>query len=113
MHGAAGVHPLVKVMLETSRSAARHAARLGLTPASARRVYPQRRPGRPVGAVSAPDRRALPDPDESGGEQSGGGVDAVISSTSSRREGQIARPGAAAAGRAAEAVSSRPAPARA
>ena len=60
VHGAAGVHPLVKVMLETSRSAAQHAAQLGLTPASARRVYPQRRPGRPIGAVSAPDRVALP-----------------------------------------------------
>jgi hypothetical protein len=33
---------------------------LGLTPLSAKRVYPQRRPGRPVGAVSAPDRVALP-----------------------------------------------------
>jgi hypothetical protein len=57
VHGTAGVHPLMKVMLETSRSAASRAAELGLTPASARRVYPQRRPGRPMGAVSAPDRK--------------------------------------------------------
>ena len=36
-----------------------HAAQLGLTPASAKRISPQRRPSRPVGAVSASDR-ALP-----------------------------------------------------
>ena len=62
VHGAAGVHPLVKILLETSRSAAYHGAQLGLSPASARRVYPQRRPGRPVGACRAPDRVALPGP---------------------------------------------------
>jgi hypothetical protein len=39
VHGAAGVHPLVKVMLETSRSAAHHAAQLGLTPARARSAF--------------------------------------------------------------------------
>ena len=60
VHGAAGVHPLVKIMLETTRSAAYHGARLGLDPASAKRIYPHRRPGRPVGAASAPDRVALP-----------------------------------------------------
>jgi len=52
------VHPLVKAMLETSRSAAYHAAQLGLWPASAKRVYPERGRGRPMGAVSAPDRKA-------------------------------------------------------
>ena len=66
VHGAAGVHPLVKIMLETSRSAAYHGAQLGMAPASAQRIYPQRRPGRPIGAVSAPDRVALP------GRSSGG-----------------------------------------
>jgi hypothetical protein len=62
VHGAAGMHPLVKIMLETSRSAAYHGAQLGLDPASAKRINPHRRPGRPVGANSAPDRRALPGP---------------------------------------------------
>jgi hypothetical protein len=62
VHGAAGVHPLVKVMLETSRSAAYHGAQLGMDPASAKRINPHRRPGRPVGANSAPDRRELPGP---------------------------------------------------
>jgi hypothetical protein len=47
-------------MLETSWSAAHHAAQLGLTPASAKRINPQRRPGRPIGANSSPDRVALP-----------------------------------------------------
>ncbi|HEX3329169.1 MAG TPA: hypothetical protein VHS27_04545 [Gaiellales bacterium] len=60
VHGAAGVHPLVKVILETSRSAAHHGAQLGLTPASAKRINPSRRPGRPVGANSSPDQVALP-----------------------------------------------------
>ena len=41
---------LVKIMLETARSAAYHGAQLGLDPASAKRIYPHRRPGRPVGA---------------------------------------------------------------
>ena len=40
VHGAAGVHPVVKIMLETARSAAYHGAQLGLDPASARRIYP-------------------------------------------------------------------------
>jgi len=60
VHGAAGVHPLVKIMLETSRSTAFHGAQLGMDPASAKRINPHRRPGRPVGANSSPDRRALP-----------------------------------------------------
>jgi hypothetical protein len=60
VHGAAGVHPLVKIMTETARSAAFHAAQLALTPASAKRINRQRGPGRPLGANSAPDRRALP-----------------------------------------------------
>ena len=62
VHGAAGVHPLVKIMLETSRSAAYHGAQLGMDPASSKRIHPRRRPGRPMGANSAPDRRALPGP---------------------------------------------------
>jgi len=60
VHGAAGVHPLMKLMMETARSAAFHGAQLGLDPASAKRINPQRRPGRPMGAVSAPDRVGLP-----------------------------------------------------
>jgi hypothetical protein len=32
----------------------------GLDPASAKRINPHRRPGRPLGAVSSPDRAALP-----------------------------------------------------
>lgn len=60
VHGAARVHPLMKLMLDTSRAAAWHGAQLGMDPASAKRIYPHRRPGRPVGAASAPDRVALP-----------------------------------------------------
>ena len=60
VHGAAGVHPLVKIMLETARAASDRGAELGLSPASAKRVNPHRRPERPVGANSSPDRRALP-----------------------------------------------------
>jgi hypothetical protein len=62
VHGAAGVHPLVKMMLDTSRSVAFRAAQLGLTPASAKRISPHRHPGRPLGANSAPDRVSLPGP---------------------------------------------------
>jgi hypothetical protein len=62
VHGAAGVHPLMKLMLETGRSASWHGAQLGLDPASAKRINPHRRPGRPLGANSAPDRVALPPP---------------------------------------------------
>jgi hypothetical protein len=62
VHGAAGVHPLAKLVMETARAASWHGAQLGLDPASAKRIYPHRRPGRPVGAVSAPDRVALPGP---------------------------------------------------
>jgi hypothetical protein len=63
VHGAAGVHPLVKIMLETSRAASWHGAQLGMDPASAKRINPHRRPGRPVGSNSAPDRRdSLPAP---------------------------------------------------
>ena len=57
VHGAASVHPLMKLMMETARSAAYHGAQLGMDPASAKRINPHRRPGRPIGANSAPDRR--------------------------------------------------------
>jgi hypothetical protein len=60
VHGAAGVHPLVKIVLETARMAAFHGAQLGLDPASAKRIGVSRGRGRPIGAVSAPDRLALP-----------------------------------------------------
>jgi len=57
VHGAAGVHPLVKIVLEAERAAAYHGAQLGLDPASAKRIGVSRGRGRPVGANSAPDRR--------------------------------------------------------
>ena len=62
VHGAAGVHPLAKLVMETARAAAWHGAQLGMDPASAKRINPHRRPGRPVGSNSAPDRTALPPP---------------------------------------------------
>lgn len=68
VHGASGIHPLMKLMMETARSAAWHGAQLGMDPASAKRIYPHRRPGRPLGAVSAPDRVALPAPQWRDGE---------------------------------------------
>ena len=55
VHGAAGVHPLAKLVMETARAAAWHGAQLGMDPASAKRINPHRRPGRPVGSNSAPD----------------------------------------------------------
>jgi hypothetical protein len=68
VHGAAGVHPLMRLMIDTSRAASYHGAQLGLDPASARRVHPHRRPGRPLGANSAPDRAARPRPQWRDGE---------------------------------------------
>jgi hypothetical protein len=68
VHGASGVHPLMKLMMETAPSAAFHGAQLGMDPASAKRVYPHRRAGRPLGANSAPDRVALPGPQWRDGE---------------------------------------------
>ena len=56
-NGMAGVHPLLKAFEQAAAQAARFGAELGLSPASAKRVNPTRRPGRPVGATSAPDRR--------------------------------------------------------
>jgi hypothetical protein len=57
---AQGQHPLVTAMMAADRQAGAFAAELGLTPLSAARVGPRRGRGRPVGAVSAPDRKALP-----------------------------------------------------
>ena len=62
VHGAAGVHPLMRIMLDTSRAASYHGAQLGLDPASAKRLGVSRGRGRPVGATSAPDR-SLPPPE--------------------------------------------------
>jgi hypothetical protein len=59
-NGASGVHPVLKAVFESERMAADLGARLGLHPASAKRIWPHRGRGRPVGAVSAPDRLALP-----------------------------------------------------
>lgn len=54
------VHPLMRLMIDTARSAAYHGAQLGLSPASAKRIGTSRGRGRPVGSNSAPDRAALP-----------------------------------------------------
>jgi hypothetical protein len=62
-NGATGVHPLVSAIWSSGRSVMFHAGQLGLTPMSAARLGrlgERRGPGRPVGANSAPDRRALP-----------------------------------------------------
>jgi phage terminase small subunit len=59
-NGASGVHPVLKAVFESERMAADLGARLGLDPASAKRIWPHRGRGRPLGAVSAPDRKALP-----------------------------------------------------
>ena len=61
-NGTSGVHPLLKAYEQAEAQSARFAAELGLTPASAKRINPLRRPGRPAGAVSAPDRVGLPPP---------------------------------------------------
>jgi Phage terminase, small subunit len=62
-NGASGVHPLLRAMLDWERASADRAAEVGLTPAAAKRIWPQRGRGRPVGANSAPDRRdPLPAP---------------------------------------------------
>ena len=53
--GRLAVHPLVEVTRMMETRVLRSATELGMTPASA---APRRRPGRPLGAVSAPDRRA-------------------------------------------------------
>jgi phage terminase small subunit len=63
---AVGVDPGLRAMMDAARAAVDMRARLGLDPASAKRIDPQRRPGRPMGAASAPDRRPgltlLPEP---------------------------------------------------
>jgi hypothetical protein len=59
-NGMGGVHPYFKAM-ETARTlASRLRAELGLSPASAKRINGSRTAGRPIGAVSAADRAALP-----------------------------------------------------
>jgi hypothetical protein len=62
-NGATGVHPLVSALWSTSRSVTLHGGQVGLTPMSAARLMrlgERRGRGRPVGANSSPDRRALP-----------------------------------------------------
>ena len=56
-NGMTGAHPLLKVMQSSAKLAAdmHRAAGLGINAAAYRR-----RPGRPVGAVSAPDRASAP-----------------------------------------------------
>lgn len=51
-------HPFLRTMERLDRSAAAFGAALGLDPVSARRLGRVGVPGRPVGAESAPDRRA-------------------------------------------------------
>jgi len=57
-NGMGGVHPFFKAMESAEAQAARFGAELGLSPASAKRVGPAGKAGRPVGAVSAADRKA-------------------------------------------------------
>jgi len=57
-HGAVGIHPLVKLLVSASASAADHGARLGLDLLSAKRIYGPGHGGRPTAANSAPDRTA-------------------------------------------------------
>jgi hypothetical protein len=59
-NGMAGVHPALKAWEQLDAQAARFADVLGLTPASAKRISGVRGAGRPMGAASAADRRALP-----------------------------------------------------
>lgn len=59
-NGSCGVSPLFKSVGDAETIAARLRSELGLSPKSAKAVI-HRRPGRPVGSVSAPDRvRARP-----------------------------------------------------
>ena len=51
-------HPLIRTMDRLDRAAAAFGAALGLDPASEKRLGRVGQPGRPVGAVSAPDRVA-------------------------------------------------------
>ncbi|HEX3332180.1 MAG TPA: P27 family phage terminase small subunit [Gaiellales bacterium] len=62
-NGTEGLHPLVSTMERLDRAANRYAGELGLTPASAKRlggIGRIGRIGRPMGANSAPDRKAPP-----------------------------------------------------
>jgi hypothetical protein len=56
-NGMGGVHPFFKAMETARAQSSRLRAELGLSPASAKRVAPAGRPGRPSGAVSAADRK--------------------------------------------------------
>jgi hypothetical protein len=60
VNGMEGLHPLVKTMQQLERDASRFGALLGLDPVSAKRVGGGAARGRPVGAVSAPDRSREP-----------------------------------------------------
>ena len=57
-NGLLGRHPLWRVLLESEAHAARFRAELGLSPRSAKAAI-GRRPGRPSGAASSPDRVRL------------------------------------------------------
>ena len=48
-------HPLVKMIADADAAAARYSKSIGLDPAAKKRPAA---PGRPIGAVSAPDRRS-------------------------------------------------------
>lgn len=50
-------HPLVKMIADADREAARYSSAIGLDPAV---KVPGRKPGRPAGSSSAPDRAAAP-----------------------------------------------------
>ena len=57
-NGMGGVHPFFKAMESAEAQASRFSAELGLSPAAAKRISGSGARGRPVGAVSAPDRKA-------------------------------------------------------
>jgi hypothetical protein len=61
-NGMGGVHPFFKAMETARTQASRLRSELGLSPASAKRINGAAARGRPVGSVSAPDRKAQAPP---------------------------------------------------
>jgi Phage terminase, small subunit len=61
-NGMAGVSPYLKAWMLLAAQAMRFGGELGLTPASQKRISGVRGAGRPMGAASAADRKALPPP---------------------------------------------------
>jgi phage terminase small subunit len=59
-NGMSGVSPYLKAWEQLDAQAARFADALGLTPSSRKRISGVRGAGRPLGATSSADRKALP-----------------------------------------------------